>query len=197
LEYHPSSKRFDVNSDQTGIFEDLTDIVLATQFHRCGSYCERQQSKYSNIVTCRFAAPWKYDTSKYPNGKPPQIIINDDESNASVVFSPNRNHFYISNYNPWTSLLWRANNDAQAIFSYDAVIKYLVKYVTKGDFDSKHLHSILARAVEKADKSGRDRIVKKLMCMVNSINNEREISIQECLASIMGIDLRYISSKVR
>ena len=103
----------------------------------------------------------------------------------------------MTNYSPWTLLLWRANNDIQAVFSYEAVIRYLLKYVTKGDFDSKHLHFILANAVQNASKDGKKRIEKKLMAMVNSLNNEREISIHEALATVLQIDLRYLSSVVR
>ena len=54
------------------------------------------------------------------------------------------------------------------------MFRYLVKYVTKGDYDSKNLHSILANAVKQADMTSKiDE--KKLMSLVN--NNERKISI--------------------
>ena len=176
--------------------------MLCCQKHRCGSYCERKTTKNNYTApTCRFEAPWTYDIYQYPDpdGRPPDIVAKQtegDDKDSKIVFIPRRNHAHISNYTPWASLLWRANNDTQAVFSYDAVIRYLVKYVTKGDFDSKQLHLILANALQKTVFSGKDALKKKLMRLVNSINNEREISIQDAICNIYGIDLRYMSIKV-
>jgi hypothetical protein len=199
LDDHPCSRRMDLNATREELYQDLHEVVISTQIHKCGNYCDRVNAKHKNSgPRCRFDFPRQMDLQKYPIEQPAQFIRNPKDGSAEddMIFIPARNHAYVSNYNPWTSLLWRANNDIQAIFSYHAVIRYLVKYVTKGDFDTKHLHTILANAVKKADDAGKNRKSNKLITLVNAMNNEREISVQEALANITRTNLRYLSHSV-
>ena len=77
LDNHPCTRRFNINADNEEILRDLNDVVLATQLHKCGAYCQRQKNKYKEKKTCRFNAPWAYDELTYPEGQPPKIIIEE------------------------------------------------------------------------------------------------------------------------
>ncbi|MEY3421302.1 MAG: hypothetical protein RIR48_1594, partial [Bacteroidota bacterium] len=46
LDNHPCTKRVDLEADEKELIKDLNAIILATQMHHCGSYCQRK-SKYS------------------------------------------------------------------------------------------------------------------------------------------------------
>lgn len=204
LDNHPCSRRYNTNATEKESLVELTDVVIACQFHRvCTEYCLRKTDKKKKRE-CRFKAPWPITDAaeiKVSRTEKSSSFDNEDDVcddlNFELEFLPRRNHPLISNYNPWTSLLWRGNNDVQVIFSYYAAVKYITKYITKGDYDSKALHGILAKAIENEKNTLRPDLLKKFLKLINSLHNEREISIHESLSHTLNINMRYSTMNVK
>lgn len=191
LDNHPSAKRYDLNSSPIATAQDLRALVISNNFHKsCSEYC-LVKNPHGGSRTCRLNAPWDLN---------PQACYKDNVKAKTRDFHPQRNHERISPYSPWCSLLWRANNDAQVISSYYAATKYITKYITMGDFDSKVLHAIMAKAIGRVDDGpllDRDKRLKKLVKLMNSLSNERETSLHESIANILRINLRLCTMTIR
>ncbi len=206
LTNHPCARRYDVSSNLDHLTVDLNDVVLACQVHKkCTDYCLRKENGKRR---CRFKAPWEVTTEPrlqrkqkptehHTNVSKTDVDESEDDDNRDMEFVPHRNHPLIANYSPWASLLWRANNDAQPIFSYYAAVKYVTKYVTKGDFDSSALHQLMSKKIASAEETGKHHVLKKLLRMINALHNERELSVQEAIGNAFRMDLRYNSQKTR
>lgn len=61
-----------------------------------------------------------------------------------------------------------------------------------GDYDSKLLHGLIAKALDKDwdDLTLKDRVHVKLVRMMNALLNEREISLHENIAYAIGLSLK-------
>lgn len=92
---------------------------------------------------------------------------------------------YTNPFNERILSLHRANMDIQFILDPYACIGYIVDYINKSDRGMSHL---LKEASKEADEGNFD-VKKKLRHIANKFSNATEISAQECVYFILGMEL--------
>jgi hypothetical protein len=185
LNNHPSTRRADLTKTNQQMDEDFADMVLSVQLHKSHdtSYCLRLD-KTTKKLKCRFDAPW------------PVMDESDISMTDSKKFMPRRNHEAISNCNYWTTLVYRANNNVQVIFSYEAAIRYIAKYMAKGDFKDQRVLEVMKKILDDTEL-GQEEVWKRLCQFVNSMSYEREIPLQESVGNVLSLRLRHCSDTIR
>lgn len=82
-------------------------------------------------------------------------------------------------------LHWRANIDFQLILDWDQAVRYMVKYVSKGEKRTKPLLDIFRGVMTGADAAV-DETASKLRSVFLETVGERDVSAQETSRLILG-----------
>lgn len=176
---NPCRARYTDLSEE-GKATDLNRILNAVQRHsRCGPHCLRR-NRNTRQYGCRYGFPIQLEE---------QSSLRQEQ--GSWKFIPKRNDEFIQRYNKFVSQIWRGNTDFTPVTSKDAVLNYIAKYASKGEFPSEAYSDVLRRVCERrsADTSAAT-LVRQLL--VSSVA-ERNFSAQEVMHLIMGWPLYHAS----
>ena len=178
-EQHPCQKASDEIVDST---QDYVELINKLQRHtRCSPlYCIRKRAGQQE---CRFGYP------KVPRDR--TVIQEDDKGQPELITA--RNDPYINPHNRLQLQGWRANVDLKPILSIHAALRYIAKYASKSEPQSKAFKEIFNQILNKSnhDEHSLTPIQKLLLSSVS----ERDISAQETCYILLGIPL-YHSSRV-
>lgn len=106
-------------------------------------------------------------------------------------FSQSVTDSLLQRYNPFVTQVWRGNTDFSPIISKDAVLKYISKYASKGEYASESYREILNQIVGRASvDTPAATLIRRLL--VSSVA-ERNYSAQEIMHLLMGWPLCHAS----
>uniref|UniRef100_A0A1I8HS47 ATP-dependent DNA helicase n=2 Tax=Macrostomum lignano TaxID=282301 RepID=A0A1I8HS47_9PLAT len=113
---------------------DLQALLHNNMRHsRCSNRCLRKEKNGS--MKCRY---------KYPRDLQTKTVAKK-LSSLNWKVETQRNDQYIGMYNPQVLCMWRANLDIQMISSAKDLIRYLIKYASKGEKESEQLQELNRR----------------------------------------------------
>jgi hypothetical protein len=152
---------------------DTFDIVRSRQFHND-----------KHVPGC-----FKYGSKKCRFRFPRKLVPNTAFDETTGIILQKRDREWLNNYNPWFSLIMRANHDIQYLFSQTEAldkIYYAMKYITKTE-DSTYSKLTIAAAVTKSlATSGRnDKGKLMLIRTYNKISSHREVGIPEAISDLL------------
>ena len=156
---------------------DLFDIVVSRQMH--SEHHNPTCFKYKNRKKCRF---------RFPRMLVPHTAFDE----TTRVIRQQRDHEWVNNYNPWFSLIMRANHDCQYLFTQIhalAVIYYTMKYISKAE-ENTHSKLTIAAAVAKAlsasmTNNSWDKGKSMLIKTYNKLTRHREVGIPEAISHLL------------
>lgn len=111
-----------------------------------------------------------------------------------LIFHPRRNDENLQRYNPFVTMIWRANTDFSAILSMHAVLAYIAKYVTKEGKTSRDFKEILNVFANNLQESGQFKTAISKFSM--SLLCERDYSTQEVTHMLMSYPLLHSSRNI-
>ena len=82
------------------------------------------------------------------------------------------------------TLIWRANNDFSPIIDMNAIIRYIIKYITKSEPSSQSYMDFIENM--SSDEKKNDAAKSVLMKLIISSINERDYSAQEVAHILMS-----------
>src|SRR2546421_18485 len=117
------------------------------------------------------------------------VIQEDDKGQPELITA--HNDPYINPHNRLQLQGWRANVDLKPILSIDAALRYIAKYASKSEPQSKAFKEIFNQILNKSnhDEHSLTPIQKLLLSSVS----ERDISAQETCHILLGIPLYHSS----
>lgn len=159
---------------------DLDRLLSAIQRHtRCSDSCMRRNRR-TRRMQCRYGFPIQEEA---------QSCLRREA--GSWKFIPRRNDTLLQRHNPFVSQVWRGNTDFSAITSKDAVMRYISKYASKGEYASAAYSDVLRQVVSRNQPdSPAATVVRQLL--VSSVA-ERNYSAQEVMHLLMGWPLYHAS----
>ena len=103
------------------------------------------------------------------------------------------NDMYVNNYNPILLPLWQANMDVQLCMDSHAVANFVVSYMTKVSLGvSKAMRDVMGQL-----RTDTPSIRESLRKVGNAMINNQEISTQEAVYILLGLQLRKASRTVQ
>jgi hypothetical protein len=167
-------------------FDEIKDL------HVYDIVCSRQMHSENHTPTC-FKYNKKECRLRYPRG----LVQTTAMDPATGVISLERDHRWLNAYNPWLSLMIRANHDVQILLTKDhvlAAIFYILKYICKPE-ETLHSKLTIAAAHRKAFSStspsntpnGRRMILQ----IYNKIESHREIGVPEAISHLLRYPDHY------
>lgn len=165
--------------------QDLNRILCAIQRHsRCGTHCMRKKrGTRGQQLECRYGFPVPLEPSN-------SLRIEE----GAWKFFPRRNDDKLARYNKFITLLWRGNSDFSPITSLEAVVKYIAKYASKGEYSSGPFTNIVNQLLLRTDpESDALRLVRQALI---STVAERNYSAQEIIHLVMGWPLYHSSREM-
>ena len=155
---------------------DVFDITRSRQLH------SRKHTptcfKYRSKRKCRFRMP----RTLVPN------TIFDEETG---VILQKRDHEWLNNYNPWFSIIMRANHDCQYLFTQThalAIIYYIMKYISKTEMNTYSKLTIaaaVAKAIATTTRGNTDAGKTMLIKTYNKLSSHREVGIPEAISHLL------------
>jgi ATP-dependent DNA helicase PIF1 len=163
--------------------DDLDKLLFTVQRHsRCGPHCMRKK-RGTRRIECRF---------KFPMDLEEESTLRLEE--GSWKFFPKRNDALLQRFNKFVTQVWRANTDFSPITSKDAVLNYISKYASKGEYASESYSIILRRVLNRNPiDTPAATLVRQLL--VSSVA-ERNYSAQEIQHLLMGWPLYHYSRSI-
>ncbi|CAM9499968.1 unnamed protein product [Ectocarpus sp. 12 AP-2014] len=183
---HPCSvnsfKHGPVSDEATGR-ADIDGLINCCQRHVCRpeGYCRR-----AGRQGCRFG---------FPHECQPETSLQFEEmDNGSVraTIKTKRNDGNLNSYCRLALSHWRANIDFQLILDWDQAVRYMVKYVSKGEMRSPAAADVFARVISRADDDA-DEAQTVLRSVFLKCTGERDISAQETARLLLGNKLYSFS----
>ena len=110
----------------------------------------------------------------------------------TVFLRRNISDIYVNNYNPILLSAWRANMDIQYCLDPYSIVQYIVKYVCKGQ---RGISNLMEKALQRSKEEGQP-IERQIRNMGNVWTNKTEIPVQECIAYLLNLPFRRISTSV-
>lgn len=110
----------------------------------------------------------------------------------TIYIKRSLSNIHINPFNETILALHRANMDIQFILDPYACIAYIVDYINKSD---RGMSRLLKQASEEANQ-GNFSNKKKLRHIANKFSNATEISAQECVYFILGMQMSQSSNEV-
>lgn len=159
---------------------DLNRILNAVKRHsRCGPHCLRRK-RNTRQFACRYGFPIELEENS--------CLRNEQ---GTWKFIPKRNDQFVQRYNKFVTQIWRGNSDFSPVTSKDAVLNYIAKYASKGEFASEAYSAVLQRVCDqRLPDSTAATLIRKLL--VSSVA-ERNFSAQEVMHLTMGWPLYHAS----
>ena len=106
-----------------------------------------------------------------------------NKKGKSIIYQRTPEEININTYNPTVLRAWQANMDLQFVCNAYACIHYIISYVTKDERE-------MGQALREVSKSMGDMNVRQKMKQVaNCFLNAREVSAQEAVYRVLGLDL--------
>ena len=119
-------------------------------------------------------------------------LLNSNYSGAVTIFlKRTAEEAYINNYNPIILRAWQANMDIQYVTNINAVVNYILCYVTKPE---KDIGELLKSTLKEMPENCTPR--ERLKRVGNVLMNARELSAQEAAYRAVGLPLRTMSRTV-
>jgi PIF1-like helicase/Helitron helicase-like domain at N-terminus len=167
----PQSPSFDIE-----IALDLYDIVQSRQMH-----------SLNHTPTC-----FKYGNGTCRSHFPRPLVSATTFDEQTGVIHIERDYSFLNGYNPWLSLVTRANHDCQFLFTKNhalAIIHYVMKYISKPEA-SLHSKLTIAAAVRRiiidSPTSSYTDISKQILLKTyNKLDSHREVGIPEALSHLL------------
>ena len=134
---------------------------------------------------------------EHPESKPPtqlkvDNLLNSNYSGAITIFlRRTAEEAYINNYNPTILRAWQANMDIQYVTNINAVVNYILGYVTKPE---KEIGDLLKSTLKDLPENCGPR--ERLKRVGNVLMNARELSAQEAAYRAVGLPFRTMSRTV-
>ena len=162
--------------------------------HVYDTVCSRQMHSEKHTPTC-----FKYSTTECRMRYPRCLVeITAMDPDTGVIWLE-RDHRWLNAYNPWLSLMIRANHDIQILLTQDhvlAAIFYILKYICKPE-ETLHSKLTIAAAHRKAFTStsptntvdGRRMILQ----IYNKIESHREVGVPEAISHLLHYPDLYAS----
>ena len=161
----------------------ISDIMLATQFHKCNNYCKSQRN------TCRFGFPFPVQERATVSYQ-----MHGESGRRMLCLSP-RSSPHINSTHPILSAMCRSNTDVTIILGQGiAESMYVCNYAVKADkqdcFNKKSLHQLY-----KAFEDGKDdRSILSLIAR-GSVS-AKIIGAQEAVSNLVGTPLCFESANI-
>ena len=124
--------------------------------------------------------------TRYLNALSASII-----GSAKVFLKRNVDDIFINGFNSRIMELFRANHDLQICVDPYAAGQYVSKYITKNEAGTSRLMKAIE---EEALNLGQ---IEKLYALASALDKSREISIQEAIYRLMGLQITKSSVKVK
>ena len=155
---------------------DVFDITRSRQLHsrKHTSTCFKYRSKRK----CRF---------RMPRTLIPRTIFDEETG----VILQKRDHEWLNNYNPWFSIIMRANHDCQYLLTQThalAIIYYIMKYISKAEMNTYSKLTIaaaVAKALATTTRGNKDAGKTMLIKTYNKLSSHREVSIPEAISHLL------------
>ena len=120
------------------------------------------------------------------------LAIRSQLSHRSIMIQRSYRDRWINNFNPTILKVWNANMDVQPCLDGHAVGQYIVSYMTKV---SKGVSSTMKRLLRQM-KDGAKQVRPMLRELGNSILNHQEVSAQEAVYLLLGLQMRKSSRAI-
>ncbi|KAK3924207.1 tRNA pseudouridine synthase B, partial [Frankliniella fusca] len=173
---HPCRRSYNVVED---FKQDLAELLHKVHRHtQCKPDSYFRIKKGSDVRQCRYG---------FPKPFPHQASLEKTED-GGWTFEPERDcDPRMNKYNQFIIQLWRANIDIAPVISKQALISYLVKYISKSEVNSNTLNELFCGAMEQLDED--DNVKKVLHKIYMKSCAERDISAQEVCHGLQGLPL--------
>ena len=178
-------RRFlDINDMKT----HYVDLINRVMIHKCRfGICLSNKRNLSNDLSCRFKFPMStqgfdllYDES---GSKISSVVRNVDSPLGAEVVDEDllfiRNHPTVVHHIPELLTVWCANVETRPVKSFEQVIRYILKYLTKPEPNSPPFETILKSVIEVADED--ETVRKVLQKILMKTVGEHDLCLQECL----------------
>lgn len=157
---------------------DLALLVNTLQRHteHSTNYCMKYNKKKKKVC-CRF---------KFPQECLVKSKIDRNESGI-LEFFPCRNDENLNKYNPIILQYWRANMDIAPVLSKEALLAYLVKYISKSEISSCGMDELLE--ILERPGIGEKKVRSVVQSLFMKVCGERDFSAQEVCHILLGLKL--------
>ena len=120
-------------------------------------------------------------------------VLRSSIPRKTIMIRRSFNDRYVNNYNPIILPLWKANMDVQLCMDSHAVANYVVSYMTKvSQGVSKAMRDVMQEL-----KTQSPSIRESLRKVGNAMLNSQEVSAQEAVYILLGLQLRKASRTVQ
>ena len=140
---HPASKRPPSDlQDTTAFNDDLEELANCVQRHVCrpNGYCYSRKHD-----GCRFSFPQERRSES-------ELVFEQSSSGeVTAKLLLKRNDEFMNPHLPAILPFWRANMDIQIVVDTDACIRYLVKYATKAEKESRNMSALFKQMISNSD----------------------------------------------
>ena len=120
-------------------------------------------------------------------------VLRSSISQNTIMIRRSFHDRYVNNYNPVILPLWKANMDIQICMNSHAVANYVVSYMTKvSQGVSKAMRDVMEQL-----KTETPSIRESLRKVGNAMLNSQEVSAQEAVYILLGLQLRKASRTVQ
>ena len=138
-------------------------------------------------ILCEFTAEEKLSaTQRYLNALSASI-----KGTAKVFLKRRVEDIFVNGFNVKIMAIYQANHDLQIVVDQHGCVQYMTGYVTK----SEEGMSRLCRAIN--EESSNLKQVDKINAFAKVLDKNREISIQESIYRLMGLQMTKSSIKVK
>ena len=173
---------------------DYERLCNRVQLHRCTkTYCLKENKAGGDYCRFRFPMqPYGFVHVKKDVGTNKsyldEIHLQPDVHKGAAFQGENlcflRNHPRLVKHVPQIASLWRGNTDATLFKSVGAVVRYILKYMSKPESSSVSFLEIAKHLAEKVDE---DCPTRKLFAQILlKTVAEHDVSLNECMKMISG-----------
>ena len=196
-------------TEESVIKERKKDLNQIIKFLIRQTYCESSENENESLKTLKKMNFWEFlfSVGMFDNKK---LFENYDEEEkqiaksrylnalsaavqgtAMVVLKREVKDVFINGYNKKIMRLFKANHDLQICIDQYSVAQYICGYLTKNESGM----SKLLRAVNEETTSSKQ--IDKLNALASVLDKHREVSIQEAIYRLLGLQMTKSSIKVK
>ena len=114
-------------------------------------------------------------------------VFDDDTG----VILQKRDNEWVNNYNPWFSIIMRANHDCQYLFTRThalAIVYYVMKYISKAEtstYSKLTIAAAVAKTLTTKPKGSKDIGKSMLIKTYNKLASHRELGVPEAISHLL------------
>ena len=197
------------NTDEAIVKERKRDLDRIINFLIRQTYVENAPSQNENFEKLKKMDFWEflYSVGMFTNNKLLEQCTDDEkkeaklryldaisasvQGTATIVLKRKVKDIFINGYNKKIMGLFKANHDIQICIDMYAAAQYICGYITKNESGM----SRLLKAVNEETNHGTQ--LDKLNALASVLDKHREVSIQEAIYRLLGLQMVKSSIKVK